>query len=227
MYRRCYSHNAVDDWEGQSRRGNNFLREDRLMNHNGHKRIGLILLAATMILIFSFTGCGKKFGASKDAANKNKKGSSGQDALTAEFFKKHGNAFESGWKPERILNYSEAGASEFVNEDGKFTDEDLENCRLGYIQKVKDRSVQIKEMNWILDENEPNGFRVEDKGGKAVSYLLDKNCKIWFLAEAAIYYQVPYDDLERYYKDHDAESKLWCFSMEDDNITFLAEQYIP
>ena len=145
--------------------------------------------------------------------------------MTEEFFKKYGDYFENGWKPDRILNYSETG--EFVNEDGKFTDEDLQNCKLGYIQKITDHSVEIKEVDWILDEKEPNGFRVEDKGGNAVSYSVDKGCKIWFLAGSDIFYEVPYKDLERYYKDHDVESKLWYFSMEDDKITFLAEQYIP
>ena len=136
------------------------------MNHNWRKKAGLILLTAATILAFSLAGCGKTSRDSKDAINKSKKGSLQQDALTEEFFKKYGDYFENGWKPDRILNYSETG--EFVNEDGKFTDEDLQNCKLGYIQKITDHSVEIKEVDWILDEKEPNGFRVEDKGGNAV-----------------------------------------------------------
>lgn len=186
---------------------------------SNNKCTSIILLIIVSILASSLMACQQP---SKDS---NDKTGSQLDNMTAEFLEKYSDDFHTDWRPSKILNFAEE--NEFKIKGEEFTIEDMENTIMGYIRKVGKDTIKVDEIEWILDQKEPNGFRIEDANNDIQEYKLDVDCPIWFLAGSATQYRVPLVDLKSYFKKHDYKSKLWHFSIEDDKIVFIAEQYIP
>lgn len=186
---------------------------------NNNKYASIILLIIVSILASSLMACQQS---SKDS---NAKTGSQLDNMTAEFLEKYSDYFDDKWVPSQILNYIEE--EEFAIADGKFAIEDFENRIMGFIRKVGKDTIKVDEIEWILDEKEPNGFRIENDSGDIVEYKLDDDCRIWLLVDSATMYQISLPDLKKYFKKHDYESKVWHFSVKDDEIVYIVEQYIP
>ncbi|MFU0799619.1 MAG: hypothetical protein ACFWUE_02995 [Xylanivirga thermophila] len=183
-----------------------------MISNNKCTSINIILLMTIYILAFSLMGCQKS---PKDSSTKI---DSQPDTLTAEFLEKYSGYFDDRWIPSKILNY---------REEGEFAIEDFENHIMGYIQKVGNNTIKVDDVEWILDEKEPNGFRIKNNSDNIVEYKLDDNCRIWLLADSATMYQISLLDLKRYFEKHDYESKIWHFSIVDDKIMYIVEQYRP
>ena len=150
--------------------------------------------------------------------NEESEAKSSMNDFTEEFLEKYADYFSDKWTPDKILDYKE---------DGMIDISQSEPMILGYIQKLDKDMIVVDEIEWVLDNNEPNGFRIENDTDEAVEYQLAKSCEIWILADSAIAFRVPISDFKAYMNVYGDDYSIWNISLKDGKIDTIYQQYLP
>lgn len=144
---------------------------------------------------------------------------SGAFPMTAEEFEARFNDYiMMSWKPEKVLEYLEF--------DRPVPGLALSNDKL-HIVSAGNGHVVVNEVLWVEDGDEPNGFRVEDPSLENRTCELAEDAGIWVLTGMYGYCRFSPDELASFVQSYDCEYTLWNYTVKDDRITVLAEQYIP
>lgn len=122
------------------------------------------------------------------------------------------------WSPSEILDY----ADDYAKISGS-----MDNNIKWYITQVNDGSVEVNEVEWVLDESRPNGFRLDDVSPQAKTHSLTDDTGIWLLIDSSQFYRIPVSDLQTYLGTELGRQTLWNFKLQDGVIMLLAQQYMP
>ena len=95
----------------------------------------------------------------------------------------------------------------------------------GYLQALSEDSVIVKTVNWVEDENEPNGYRIEE--GSLATWTLSPDCLYWVLDNhVSPWGQVEREDLWQWSQEAGYDL-LFCLHVAEDQVLAVYEQYIP
>lgn len=96
---------------------------------------------------------------------------------------------------------------------------------LGYLQSLGEDTVIVKTVEWITDENEPNGYRVEERG--LATWPLAADCQYWVLDHhSGPFGQVEQDQLWQWSQESGFDV-LFCLVEGAGEILAIYEHYIP
>ena len=96
---------------------------------------------------------------------------------------------------------------------------------LGYLQSLSEDTVIVKTVTWINDENEPNGYRLEE--GDLATWTLAADCQYWVLDHhVGPYGQVEQDQLWQWAQSSGYDV-LFCLHEGNGELLAIYEQYIP
>jgi len=96
---------------------------------------------------------------------------------------------------------------------------------LGYLQSVNETDVIIRSITWIDDENEPNGYRLEE--GDLYTYALGADCQFWVLdGHTGPWGQVALEDLRQWQQSTEYEL-LFQLQEYDGQIQRIYEKFVP
>jgi hypothetical protein len=122
------------------------------------------------------------------------------------------------WIPSQILDYDEESNHS----------EETDNAAIKwYIVSAGNNTIEVNEVEWVLDSNEPNGFRIDDASAETKSYPLSDDAGVWLMYESAPLYRIPVSDLASYIHSQYGNDTLWNFKLRDDKVTLLTQQYLP
>lgn len=96
---------------------------------------------------------------------------------------------------------------------------------LGYLQSLEENTVIVKTVEWITDENEPNGYRLEE--GDLATWTLSDDCQYWVLDHhAGPFGQVEQEKLWQWSQEAGFDV-LFCLVEDAGEILAIYEHYVP
>jgi len=96
---------------------------------------------------------------------------------------------------------------------------------LGYLQSLGEDTVIVKTVEWITDDNEPNGYRLEEK--ELATWPLSADCQYWVLDHhAGPFGQVEQEQLWQWSQESGYDV-LFCLVEGAGEILAIYEHYIP
>ncbi len=122
------------------------------------------------------------------------------------------------WEPSEILDYADEYSKVTGSADGNIK---------WQLVSADGYAVEVNEVEWVTDNNEPNGFRIDDASAETKRYELASDAGVWLLIESSPLYQIPLSDLPAFLKSEAGRSALWNFKLEDGKVALLTQQYLP
>ena len=103
----------------------------------------------------------------------------------------------------------------------------MEDSVEGYIVGFTKEQIHIEECNWIDDDNQPNGFRIDMVGENTLE--LAEEVEVWglYFGTGTGYIGIPLEDLDNYevMKGHRGYWKL--YKNKEGKVCMLIECYLP
>jgi len=125
------------------------------------------------------------------------------------------------WVPSAVLGYTDA------SEDYAAISNQTIGTTKWYIVSSKNKTIEVNAIEWVLDKDEPNGYRIDDPSPATKTYQIQDDTQIWLMIGSDALFRIPVSDLDSYIESEYGKTTLWNFTMVKDKITILSEQYVP